>query len=232
MAHPVWPSGSVYQGVAAAVSWWIAVHLLLIGLYALVAIHLAVVLSGTNNLVAVAARVLLVAVVVCAAAYLTLDGVVVGLLVWSGQERDAAARASIELSVDALWESSLSAALANLAGASWACALLCTAVALFPQGRSRVALLGLGLTATALLMAVFPLPPALAWLGSLSRVTAIATGAYVVYSAGASHLPFALLVVGATLPQHVGPPAVLGMVCVFLATASHARAWGPAVASG
>jgi hypothetical protein len=103
------------------------------------------------------------------------------------------------------------AALANLTGATWSAAVLSVAAALHPTGRVA----GVGLTATYLAFVASAPPLALPLV--VSRLTALATGAWVAYSRGPSAAPFALLAFAAVLRQHVGPEAALGMLLVFVA---------------
>jgi hypothetical protein len=59
--------------------------------------------------------------------------------------------------------------------------------------------------------------------GPVSRVAALATGAWSVFAVGARRVPFALLVFAAVLRQHAGPEAALGLVCIAFALWRQAR---------
>jgi len=123
--------------------------------------------------------------------FLAIDGVAVGLAAQS----DAS-------SATALSSSPLVETLANVTGAA----------TIQPIGRSRILVGGLIVTWLSFVSSSYLPGAALA-----SRGAVVATGAWAVYTAGTSALPFALLVFAAVLRQHVGPEAALGMLCIALA---------------
>jgi hypothetical protein len=133
--------------------------------------------------------------------FLAIDGVAVGLAAQS----DAS-------SATALSSSPLVETLANVTGAAWSLALLSVAATIQPIGRSRILVGGLIVTWLSFVSSSYLPGAALA-----SRGAVVATGAWAVYTAGTSALPFALLVFAAVLRQHVGPEAALGMLCIALA---------------
>ncbi len=194
LSHPVWVEGSVSQAVVAAGGWWLPLHpLLIIGYAALVRV-----LWVPGILV----RTVLVSFLVCNTAFLAVDGIAVGLL--AGSDPQAA---------DALWNSALVTALANVTGATWAASLL--SIAHFHGPKGRPALIGIVLTWLAVVASATSLsaPPV------ISRLLAAATGAWIVYSRGTTGVPAALLVFAAVLHQHVGPEAALGLLLVSVALA-------------
>jgi hypothetical protein len=194
LSHPTWSEGAVSQAVSAAGGWWLPLHLLLlVGYGALV---------WLLWLPAALPRILLVVFLVCNTAFLATDGLAVGLL--AAADPDAA---------DRLWNSAFVAALANLTGAAWAASLLGVAAFVCAAGRTRPLVLGLGLT---WLTFVASAPP-LAASSALSRLAALATGAWFVYASGVSGVPVALLVFAAVLHQHVGAEAALGVLLVGVA---------------
>ena len=198
LSHPTWSEGTVSQAVLGSGGWWIPLHvLLLVGFLAVVGLLWA---AASARL----ARVALVAFGVCNTAFLATDGAAVGLLALSDPQ-----------AADQLWNSPLIAALANVTGAAWAASLLCVAASVARVGRSRPVLFGLTLT---WLTFVASAPP-IALPSIVSRLAAVATGAWTVYTTGGGGVPFALLVFAAVLPQHVGAEAALGLVLVGLALA-------------
>jgi hypothetical protein len=194
LIHPAWSEGSVSQAVAAAGSWWLPLHLLLIGGYAAL-----VRLLWTRN---VAPRVMLAAFLVCNTTFLAIDGIAVGVLATPDPR-----------AADALWTSPLVTILANLTGATWAAAVLCFAGAHLRRTRSKPVEAGLVLT---WLLFVAGTPP-LSMPPLFSRLTAAATGALIVYAQGAAAVPAALLVFAAVLHQHVGGEAALGLLLIAIA---------------
>lgn len=221
LAHPTWASGTAYQAVSPVVVWWVLLHVLLIVLFAGLAWGLARLVTSpaaAPEPFARAARLLLGAFAVSSTLYLATEGIGTGLLVVAATDPEPATAA--------LWNSPLTAALANLTGALWTLSLAGLALALYPSARQRVPLVGIALTLAIFLAGAlapilpFPVP------SGLSRVAAVLTGAVVVYQAGVLALPFALLVFAAVLPQHVGPEAVFGLVCIALALIGRRR-WNP-----
>jgi hypothetical protein len=206
LTHPTWSDTSVSQGVAAAGSWWIPLHVLLI-----VGDGLLVRMLWTPTVVN---QVVLGGFAAASTAFLAVDGLAVGLL---SQSDPAAA--------DALWNNPVVQALGNVTGAAWAAALLATAAALFPSDRRRVGLFGSALT-----WATFVASGLVPFAAAASRALALATGMLSVQASGVAGVPFALLVFAAILRQHVGPEAALGMLCIAIAQSVRRRS-GPAVAS-
>jgi hypothetical protein len=206
LSHPAWADGSVAQAVSAAGEWWLPLHVLLIAGYGVLALVLWRRLSARVGPGARAARWLALVFGACNSSYLAVDGIVVGVLAQTDPN-----------AADALWNSPAVAVLADTTGASWAAALLLAALTLLPSAAAA----GAGTVVTWLLFAasVAPLPGA----GLLSRVAALATGAWAVYQRGTIGIPFALLVFAAVLRQHVGPEAALGLVCIALAFALTTR---------
>jgi hypothetical protein len=196
LAHPAWTDSDVARAVAAAGGWWLPLHLLLITGYAALVRVLWV--------PPVFARAVLVAFLICNTSFLGVDGISVGLL--APDDPQAA---------DALWNSPLVTALANLTGATWAAGVLSVAAAHGRIGQNKLALIGLGLTWLTFVASAPPLAGPLL----ISRLAAVATGGWVVYQTGTRGLPFALLGFAAVLHQHVGAEAALGFVLVGIALA-------------
>jgi hypothetical protein len=196
LIHTTWSESGLPQAFLAAGGFWAALHLLLLVGY--------IVLVWLLWVPAALPRILLVVFLVSNTAFIGMDGVGVGLLAIS--DPDAA---------DRLWSSPVLAALANVTGAAWAASLLAVAAFICDVGRTRPALLGLGLT---WLTFVASTPP-LAAPSAFSQIAALATGAWFVFTTGASGIPAALLVFAAVLHQHVGAGAVLGILFVCIALA-------------
>jgi hypothetical protein len=197
VVHPGWADGAVAQGVATAGRVWVPLHLVLIvGYLALV---------WTLDVRRRPVRLLLSAFAACNTTYLAVDGVAVGML---AQTDPAAA--------DAVWNSPAVDVLANLAGATWAAALLAVAAARGPGRSLRLAL--------AVVWLLFVAGSRLPYAGAASRVLALGIGAAAVYARGASGLGFALLVLAGVTRQHVGPEAAFGMLCLALAALVELRA--------
>lgn len=203
LLHPTWPDEAVFQTVAPIVGWWLTVHVLLLVLLPAVLWTLWLELPPSRAGLDAVTRVLLIVAAVANAAFIAIDGLGTGVLIIT-----ARSAALIEM-----WNSPLLIALADLAGAAFALALLTTAAALYREARTGVALIGLVVTGLAFLASALPNPsvsPALL----LSRIAALVAGGVVVYQGGGSRIPFALLVFAAVLPQHVGPPAALGVLLI------------------
>jgi hypothetical protein len=233
LSHAAWADGSVAQAVSAAGEWWLPLHVLLIAGYGVLALVLWRHVAERVGPVERATRSLAAVFGACNSAYLALDGLVVGVL--ARTDPDAA---------DALWNSPLVTLLADATGASWAAILLLTALTLAPAARAadarvvqhppapgpygtfespappaaRLEMVGVALTWLLFAASAAPLGPA-AGAAVLSRVAALATGAWVVYQRGAIGIPFALLAFAAVLRQHVGPEAALALVCIACAFA-------------
>ncbi len=198
LSHPTWSEGAVSQAVFAAGGWWLPLHLLLLAGYG--------VLVWLLWVPAKLPRILLVVFLMCNTAFLATDGVGVGVGLLAPADSSAA---------DRLWNSALVAALANLTGAAWAASLLCVATSHLRGSKNRPAQIGLGLTWLTFVASALPVAAP----SAVSRLLAVATGAWVVYVTGASGVPFALLVFAAVLHQHVGAEAALGMLLVCFALA-------------
>jgi hypothetical protein len=234
LSHPAWADGSVAQAVSAAGEWWLPLHVLLIAGYGVLALVLWRHVAERVGPVERAAMSLAAVFGACNSAYLALDGLVVGVL--ARTDPNAA---------DALWNSPLVTLLADATGASWAATLLLTALTLGPSARAanarviqqrpaplphgalappagRLELVGAALTWLLFAASAAPVGPA-AGAAVLSRVAALATGAWVVYQRGTIGIPFALLAFAAVLRQHVGPEAALGLGCISLAFALTTR---------
>lgn len=201
--HPTWSGDAIAQAVAAVGLAWIALHALLIVGYA----SLVWTLWPPDRL----ARTALAVFVASNTTFLAIDGLVVGILAI----RDPAA-------ADGLWSSPVVTVLANLTGAAWSAALLTTALT---RRRSAPILAGAAITWLA-----FTLGAVLPVVGMLSHLTAAALAFWLVYTRGASAAGAALVVFAATLRQHVGPEAALGMACLALAAAVRERS-APAAGS-
>jgi hypothetical protein len=208
LGHPTWSEGAESQAVLAAGGWWLPLHVLLLAGYGALVRLLWVLQSrcwaGPRRWPGTLPRILLVVFLVCNTAYLGVDGLGVGVLAPTDPD-----------SADRLWHSEIVAALANLTGAAWAASLLSVAAAVSSAGRTRLAVLGLGMTWLTFVASASPLatPPI------VSRLAALATGAGVVYVTGNSGVPVALLVFAAVLHQHVGAEAALGVLLIGVALA-------------
>jgi hypothetical protein len=207
LSHPNWSEGAVSQAVLATGALWLPLHVLLLAGYGVLVWLLWVLQSrGVGRLPRAAAlpRIALVVFLVANTAFLGTDGLAVGLL--AGTDPGAA---------DRLWNGEFVEALADLTGAAWAASLLSVAAFVSTAGRTRPALVGLGLTWLTFVVSAPPLaaPPI------FSRLAALATGAGVVYATGNSGVSFALLVFAAVLHQHVGAEAALGMLMIGFALA-------------
>lgn len=211
LVHPSWPDDAVYETVAPIVGWWITLHLLLVALFPVVMWTLWLELQPARNALRRSAAALLAVAAVSSTAYLALDGLGTGLMVEAAQALDPAGRHAVAAALVGMWTSPLVTGLVDTAGGSLALALLCTATALFPAAWNRSILSGLVITGAALILSAFA-GGSLALL--VSRAAGLFTGGMLVYRTGASAVPFALLVFAATLPQHVGPPAALGMLLI------------------
>jgi hypothetical protein len=186
----------VHPASPAAAGWWIPFHIALIVGYGL----LVAVLWSVPNAHATVARAVLAVFLASNVLFLAIDGV--------GAQSDA----------DALSANPLVEALANVTGAAWSLALLSVAATLQLVGRTRI-VVGGSILAWLTFVASSYLPGA----GLASRAAAVATGAWAVYTAGTSAVPFALLVFAAVLRQHVGPEAALGMLSIALSLAITGR---------
>jgi hypothetical protein len=242
LSHPAWSDGSVAQAVSAAGEWWLPLHVLLMAGYGVLALVLWRRVAERVGPVERAARWSAAVFGACNSAYLALDGLVVGVLA----RTDPGA-------ADALWNSPLVTLLADATGASWAATLLLCALTLGPSAYATDASVvphppapvargvlappadrleqgGVAVTWLLFAASAAPLGPA-AVAAVLSRVAALATGAWAVYQRGTIGIPFALLAFAAVLRQHVGPEAALGLVCIACAFALTARsapaAWCP-----
>jgi hypothetical protein len=207
LSHPAWADGSIAQAVNAAGGWWLPLHVLLIAGYGVLALVLWRRLSARVGPVARAARSLALVFGACNSAYLAIDGIGVGVLAQTDPN-----------AANALWNSPLVAVLADATGASWAAALLLAALTLAPPA-PRVEGVGAVLTWLLFTASAAPFPAA----ALLSRLAALATGAWAVYQRGTIGIPFALLAFAAVLRQHVGPEAALGLGCISLAFALTTR---------
>jgi len=198
LAHPTFPGAAPSQAVAAVGAWWLALHLALIVGYALLVSSL----WSRSRL----ARLALAVFVLCNTAFLAVDGLGVGLLASTDPG-----------GADAFWNSPPVIALGDATGAAWAAALLLIAA----QSTRPSRLITLALSVAWLNLVASTVVPQ-ARLVSFALATAIA--AYRLYQAGATGLPFALLVFAALLRQHVGPEAAVGMLCIALARVDRLRA--------
>jgi hypothetical protein len=205
LSHPTWGNASVSEGVAEAGGWWIPLHVLLVLGYGLL-----VWMLWTPTMTA---RLTFGVFAASNTAFLAVDGLAVGVL---SQAEPAVA--------DLVWNSLAVQALGNITGAAWAAALLATAAALYPADQRRTGLIGSALTwATFVASSVVPFAAA------VSRALALAMGVLSVQVSGMAGMPFALLVFGAILRQHVGPEAALGMLCIAIAQALRGRSSPAAV---
>jgi hypothetical protein len=195
LAHPTWGGASAARAVAAFGTWWLILHVALIVGYALLVLTLWRVPSHLG-------RLALAAFLVCNTAFLAVDGLAIGLLA-----------PTESATADALWNSPFVVALADATGATWAATLLILAAGY--TSPSRLVAIALGTVWIALIVS-----PVVSVASLVSFAIALAVAAYQVYRGGAAGLPFALLVVAAILPQHVGAEAAAGMLCLALARAS------------
>jgi hypothetical protein len=220
LLHPTWPDDAIVQVVAPVVGWWLAVHVLLVCLVPVVLWTLSLELPPGGGGSAFLARTLLVTAALANAAFIAADGLGTGLLILNTGSADSAA------ALTTVWNSPVLIALADIAGGAFALAVLTTASALYPDARRGVPFFGLVVTALAFLASALP-GGSQALL--VSRIAALVAGAAVVYRSGAHDVPFALLVFAAVLPQHVGPPAALGMLLIGAALLFRGRS-SPAAA--
>src|SRR5262249_53917824 len=129
------------QSVLPVVNWWIALHLLLSVVFALVALALFVCLAPENGPAATLARVMLGVFVVGNSVFVGIDGIATGLFIRGAQPLLGAQQLGAEQALGALWPSPLNSAVGGWwAGLGWAVAVGASAVALYPQARHRVPL--------------------------------------------------------------------------------------------
>ena len=204
LAHPAWAGSAVADGVVAAGSRWVPLHIgLLMGYAALCG------LLWVSAPLGPAARAALVVFGVANTAFLAIDGLAVGLT--------APAAPGV---ADTLWSSTAVTVLADVTGAAWCLTLLLLGAARAPRPPDRytavlLALAWLAFIASDTVVGLSPL---------VSRGLALAAGAWLAYRFGTAALPAAVLIFGAVLRQHVGPEAALGVVCLALAAALPAAA--------
>src|SRR5262249_53547094 len=121
--------GTVYQSVLPVVTWWTVLHLLLLVLFALVAVALFVCLAREGGPAATLARGMLGVFVVGNSAFIGLDGIATGLLIGGAQPLPAAQQAGAEQALQALWDSPLNTVMGGWwAGLAWAVAVGASAV--------------------------------------------------------------------------------------------------------
>ena len=168
-----------------AADWWLPLHVALIAGYALLTWQLWQAVPM--------ARVLLAVFGVANAAFLAIEGVLVGVLAVTF--------------------------LANATGAAWCLVLLVLAAEVYPAPRERLTLALLALTWLVFVASATPFVQG----QLLSRAVTIVTAAWLTYRGGPAALPSAVLVFGAVLRQHVGPEAALGLLCLAFALGWRAR---------
>jgi hypothetical protein len=204
LLHPTWPDDAIFESIAPVLGWWLALHVLLLGLLPGVLWTLWLELPRRRGGAKSLARVLLIIAAIANAAFIAIDGIGTGLLILY-------ARAA---ALTVLWNSPLLTGLADLAGGAFALALLATAAALYREARTGLAVVALIVTGLAFLASALPNLSAVLL---ISRIAALVAGAVVVYRGGGSRVPCALLMFAAVLPQHVGPPAALGILLIGVA---------------
>lgn len=202
LAHPVWAGSDVSAGISAAGSLWVPLHVALLLAYA--ALCTLLWMSTPSRL----ARAALFAFGLANTAFLSIDGLVVGL------------RATTDPgAADAVWSSTTVQLLADVVGALWCIALFVLGASLADRLTHVLLVLAwLAFVASATALSVTPL---------VSRALTLAAGAWLVYRSGTSMLPAALLFFAGVLRQHAGPEAALGMVCIAIAIAMRRRVREP-----
>ena len=216
LLHPIWPDDAIFETVAPLVGWWLALHMLLLVLFPMVLWTLWLELPPMRGRLEVVARALLIVAAIANATFIAIDGIGTGFLIVDARSNAAG--------LAAMWNGPLLVGLADLSGGAFALALLVTSAALYREARSGLALAALVTAGLAFLVSALPgASPAV----PISRIAALVAGVAMVYRGGAGHMPFALLVFAAVLPQHVGPPAALGTLLVgaalFLRASSRRR---------
>ena len=202
IAHPSSSADAVPASIAARLPAWLGIHAALLVAFPALAWRLG---RHTTRW----AQAALTAFAVTNTAYITLDGLVVGVLATTDP-----AYAS------AVWDSRALDLLANTVGALWAAALLLLAWTRIPGGQSTtvsgiaVALTWLSFTATAIPGGLPPLA---------SRLIAAAAAALIIYRGGIPGLSAGLLTLAAVFRIHVGPEAALGLLLTACAELSRTQ---------
>jgi len=207
VVHPGATGESVSETVRSASPWWVPLHVLLLLGYPLLVASLW---RLTNSK---AAHAVLAIFAACNSLYVAVDGIAVGMLAQADPT-----------TADALWSTTWVNVLGNVTGAAWAASLLLVALSLTRRNDLAVRV---GSTVTWLAFVATTLPVSGGFAISLSRIPAVATGAWTVYQGGAARIPVALLIFAAVLRQHVGAEAAFGLVLIAIATGRSV----PAVAS-
>jgi hypothetical protein len=217
LLHPGWDE-TVYKGVAPVVDWWITLHLLMLVLFALVALTLFLSVAAQRGPAAATARFALGFFVVGNSAFIGIDGIGSGLFIKGAQGLPDAEQAGVEQALQSLWNSPMSEFFARWQWLAWLIGSGASALTLYPQARGRVSLAVLGVGLVLVIGGGLGLDLDLGvpvW--SLGVVAAIAAAAVLARRRGASAIPFGLLLLAAVLPQHGSPPGAIGVACLGLA---------------
>jgi hypothetical protein len=217
LLHPSWDE-TVYKGVAPVVDWWITLHLLMLVLFALVALALFLSVGDQRGPAAATARVALGLFVVGNSAFIGNDGIASGLFIKGAQGLPVAEQAGVEQALQNLWNSPMNEFFARWQWLAWVIGIGAAALALYPQARGRMPLAVLGVGLVLVIGGGLGLDLDLGvpvW--SLGVVAAIAAAAVLARQLGASTIPFGLVLLAAVLPQHGSAPGALGVACLGVA---------------
>jgi hypothetical protein len=215
--HPIHasPTGA-YQGLQHHVSWWIALHTINLGAFALLGLAVFLLVRDTSGVGAIVSRVAIAVYVPLYVAFDTLIGIGTGTLIQYAKTLPPAELAPVESAIDVVWQGSLSYTIAALASIAWSVALLAAAVA-HSDPRRRVVTTIIGVSALAVNAWAAPggHVGAPVWWGAVAAVGAIAL------LVGRPRLPVGMLILAAVLfgATHVPPFGPLGMLCFVTAAA-------------
>lgn len=204
----------VFGQVRPQVGYWIALHLIQLPLFSLLALAAYLLLDGNTRRAATVARVALAVFVIFYPAFDALLGIAVGVLVNYAGGLPADQQAAVATAIDHFWNSRVVYAVMVLGDAGWLVGLIAAAVALTRPTVSHqlVQLLAALAAAVAFSGLVVGANDPLWWAGVVIVVAAFAYAA-------TPRLPAALLAGAALLfsANHAPPYGPLGMLCLLSA---------------
>jgi len=200
---------------AAAVDWWLTLHVILLPLFGLGALAVYLLIEGINGLAATVSRLAIGVFVVVYSAYDTLFGLAKGILTRHGVALPAEQQATVQQAIEAISGSRIGNVIAVVGSAGWTVGVLAAAIALSRPSKPRLSISVLMIAAVLL---CFPYGHSMRTLGVMVAVMAAAIA---LFQAHGHRLPLLLLVLAAVFLHfdHLPPFGPLAFGCFLLATA-------------
>lgn len=217
IAHPK-GTAAIFDVVAPVSGWWVALHVLLLVVFALFALAVVELGAHAGGPLATFSRLMMGVFVVANSAFVGIDGIATGVLVRAAGTLPPEQRLAVAALIETLWRSPVVLALADVSSVAWLAGIVATALLVCPLGKNAIAWL---LVAGAALLRLAPIAlpavngDALIWIS-----VAVSVAACVAYSTTrplAGSLTLLFLFWAALLPQHGSLRGAVGAASFLVA---------------